>query len=93
MLTACLCRFDPTLDTDLRTFSRSLLKKASETAANRSKDGGVGQYGNYASEDVAANDIFGENVRRLEDLKQKYDPENLFSHGTKLTPRPLVVVN
>ncbi|KAF9699012.1 hypothetical protein EKO04_002764 [Ascochyta lentis] len=85
--------FDPSLDNEMRTFSRSLLKKASETAADRSKDGGVGQYGNYASEDVAANDIFGANVRRLEDLKQKYDPDNLFSHGTKLTPRPLVVVN
>ncbi|KAJ4333803.1 hypothetical protein N0V95_009341 [Ascochyta clinopodiicola] len=85
--------FDPSLDSEMRTFSRSLLKKASETAADRSEDGGVGQYGNYASEDVAANDIFGANVRRLEDLKQKYDPENLFSHGTKLTPRPLVVVN
>ncbi|KAJ4323392.1 hypothetical protein N0V94_001864 [Neodidymelliopsis sp. IMI 364377] len=85
--------FDPSLDSEMRNFSRSLLKKASETAANRSKDGGVGQYGNYASEDVAANDIFGANVRRLEDLKQKYDPDNLFSHGTKLTPRPLVVVN
>lgn len=86
-------RFDPTLDTEMRTFSRSLLKKASETAADRSQDGGVGQYGNYASEDVAANEIFGDNVRRLEDLKQKYDPDNLFSYGTKLTPRPLVVVN
>lgn len=42
-------RFDPTLDTEIRTFSRSLLTKASETAADRSKDGGVGQYGNYAS--------------------------------------------
>ena len=86
MLTACLCRFDPTLDTELRTFSRSLLKKASETAANRSKDGGVGQYGNYASEDVAANDIFGENVRRLEDLKQKYDPDNFFRINQNIPP-------
>ncbi|KAL1611741.1 hypothetical protein SLS59_000460 [Nothophoma quercina] len=85
--------FDPDLDSEMRTFSRLLLKKASETAADRSKDGGVGQYGNYASGEVEANEIFGENVRRLEDLKQKYDPENLFSHGTKLTPRPLVVVN
>ncbi|KAF1365666.1 FAD-binding domain-containing protein [Lizonia empirigonia] len=85
--------FDPSLDNEMRTFSRWLLKMASATAADRSEDGGVGQYGNYASEDVAANDIFGANVRRLEDLKQKYDPQNLFSHGTKLTPRPLVVVN
>lgn len=42
-------RFDPALDAEIRTFSRNLLKKASETVAGRSKDGGVGQYGNYAS--------------------------------------------
>ena len=42
----------------MRSFSRSLLKKASESIAGRSKDGGVGQYGNYVSEEVAANDIF-----------------------------------
>ncbi|USP82809.1 hypothetical protein yc1106_10083 [Curvularia clavata] len=85
--------FDPSIDNEIRTFARSILKKASETAAGRSKDGGVGQYANYAPLDVEANDLFGANVKRLEELKQKYDPENLFSHGTKLTPRPLVVVN
>jgi hypothetical protein len=41
-------RFDPELDDEIRVFSRNLLKKASETAASRSEDGGVGQYGNYA---------------------------------------------
>ena len=86
-------RFDPSLDAEIRSFSRTLLKRASETAASRSNDGGVGQYGNYATADVEANDIFGANVKRLEDLKHKYDPNNLFSHGTRLTPRPLVVVN
>ncbi|CAO2657709.1 Nn.00g038350.m01.CDS01 [Neocucurbitaria sp. VM-36] len=85
--------FDPSLDDEIRTFSRNLLKKASETAAGRSNDGGVGQYGNYANADVEANEIFGANVKRLEELKHKYDPDNLFSHGTRLTPRPLVVVN
>ena len=45
-------RFDPSLDTEIRTFARNLLKKASETAANRSNDGGVGQYGNYASTSI-----------------------------------------
>ncbi|KAH7079307.1 hypothetical protein BKA63DRAFT_263438 [Paraphoma chrysanthemicola] len=85
--------FDPALDNEIRTFSRNLLKKASETAAGRSEDGGVGQYGNYANADVEANEIFGANVKRLEDVKHKYDPDNLFSHGTRLTPRPLVVVN
>jgi FAD/FMN-containing dehydrogenase len=48
---------------------------------------------NNIAADVEANDIFGANVKKLEDLKSKYDPDNLFSHGTKLTPRPLVVVN
>jgi FAD/FMN-containing dehydrogenase len=109
-------RFDPALDDKIRTFSRNLLKKTSETASSRSKDGGVGQYGNYASKyspkpgaaaisrlrslsltctaaGVEANEIFGANVKRLEELKHKYDPDNLFSHGTRLTPRPLVVVN
>ncbi|KAH7078608.1 hypothetical protein FB567DRAFT_450324 [Paraphoma chrysanthemicola] len=85
--------FDPALDTEIRTFSRNLLKKASETVAGQSNDGGVGQYGNYATADVEANEIFGANVKRLEDVKHKYDPDNLFSHGTRLTPRPLVVVN
>jgi FAD/FMN-containing dehydrogenase len=88
-----VCRYDSALDDEIRSFSRSLLKKASETAAKTSKDDGVGQYGNYATADVEANDIFGENVKKLEDLKHKYDPQNLFSHGTRLTPRPLVVVN
>jgi hypothetical protein len=43
--------------------------------------------------DVEANELFGGNVKKLEDLKHKYDPENLFRRGTKLAPRPLVVVN
>ena len=95
----------------MRAFSRSWLEKASQTAAGRSKDGGVGQYGNYARKftdvskaedrklictleaDVDANDIFGENVKKLEELKHKYDPENLFKRSTRLKPRPLVVVN
>jgi len=38
------CRFNPELDDEIRVFSRNLLKKASETVANRSKGGGVGQY-------------------------------------------------
>lgn len=86
-------RYDPALDTEVRNYSCTLLKKASETATSKSKDGGVGQYGNYATADVEANKIFGKNVKKLEDLKHKYDPGNLFRHGTRLTPRPLVVVN
>jgi hypothetical protein len=42
-------RFDPSLDNEIRTFSRNLLKKASKSVEGRSEDGGVGQYANYAS--------------------------------------------
>ncbi|EDU50298.1 FAD binding domain containing protein [Pyrenophora tritici-repentis Pt-1C-BFP] len=75
--------FDPSLDGEIRSFSRNLLKKISSTAADRSNDGGVGQYANYvAGAEVEAKEIFGANVKRLEELKHKYDPDNLFSHGT-----------
>ena len=102
-------RFDSSLDKDIQDFTRKLLKRASVTAAERSEDGGVAQYGNYASTfkvsavliivltsvdvDVAANEIFGANVKRLEELKHKYDPGNVFRNGLRLTPRPLIVVN
>jgi hypothetical protein len=43
--------------------------------------------------DVAAQDVYGANTKKLEDLKHKYDPDNLFDRGTRLVPRPLVVVN
>ncbi|KAF1913538.1 hypothetical protein BDU57DRAFT_540948 [Ampelomyces quisqualis] len=32
---------------------------------------------------VEANDIFGANVKKLEDLASKYEPDNLFSHVSK----------
>ncbi|KAH7381626.1 hypothetical protein BKA66DRAFT_419009 [Pyrenochaeta sp. MPI-SDFR-AT-0127] len=85
--------FDPSLDNEVRNFSRNLLKKASETVADRSKNGGVAHYINYANTDTEAAELYGANVKRLEELKHKYDPDNLFSNGTRLTPRPLVVVN
>lgn len=54
---------------------------------------GVGQYGNYANTDVSASELYGSNAKKLEELKHKYDPDNLFDRGTRLVPRPLVVVN
>ncbi len=102
-------RFDLSLDEKVRAFSRQLLRKFTASAAAGSKDGGVGQYANYASTyniirapipvltepdvDVEANELFGANTKRLEELKQKYDPENLFRNGLRLVPRPLVVVH
>ncbi|KAH8719407.1 hypothetical protein GQ44DRAFT_712337 [Phaeosphaeriaceae sp. PMI808] len=54
---------------------------------------GVGQYGNYANAEVEPEDIYGANVQRLEDLKRKYDPDNLFGYGSRLHPRQVKVVN
>lgn len=84
--------FDPALDAEVRTFSREVLKKATATATGASGSDGVGLYANYANTDVDAKDVYGSNVKRLEELKHKYDPDNLFSHGTRLTPRPRMVV-
>ncbi|KAF2659274.1 FAD-binding domain-containing protein [Lophiostoma macrostomum CBS 122681] len=90
--------FDPELDEVVREFSRGLLRKASQSAGVeqdeeiRGKEG-VGVYGNYSNNDVSAQDVYGSNTKRLEELKHKYDPDNLFDRGTRLVPRPLVVVN
>jgi hypothetical protein len=43
--------------------------------------------------DVPASEIYGANAKKLEELKHKYDPDNLFDRGTRLVPRPIVVVN
>jgi hypothetical protein len=92
------CRFNPSFDQEVRSFSRTLLKKASQSAgvdqdeSVRSKEG-VGMYGNFMDADVPASEVYGSNAKRLAELKQKYDPENLFDRGMRLVPRPLVVVN
>ncbi|KAF1995816.1 FAD-binding domain-containing protein [Amniculicola lignicola CBS 123094] len=90
--------FDPKLDDEVREFSRGLLSRASQAAGItpdekvRSAEG-VGIYGNYANTDAAATEIYGNNAKKLEELKHKYDPENLFSRGLRLVPKAKVVVN
>ncbi|KAJ4358661.1 uncharacterized protein N0V89_003245 [Didymosphaeria variabile] len=89
---------NPALDDTVREFSRALLKKASQSAGVvqdekvRSTEG-VGVYGNYVNPDVPASEVYGGNAKKLAELKGKYDPENLFDRGTRLVPRPVVVVN
>ncbi|KAJ4286427.1 hypothetical protein N0V90_013126 [Kalmusia sp. IMI 367209] len=89
---------DPKLDGKVRDFARGFLKKASQSAGvvqdeNVRATEGVGVYGNYANTDVSASEIYGSNAKKLAELKHKYDPENLFDRGTRLVPRPVVVVN
>jgi FAD/FMN-containing dehydrogenase len=45
-----------------------------------------------ADTDVSATEIYGANAKKLQELKNKYDPDNLFDRGTRLVPRPVVVV-
>ncbi len=48
----------------------------------------VNQVGTEAEEGEAAiQAAFGDNFQRLADLKQKYDPTNLFSHNQNIRPR------
>ncbi|KAF2192545.1 FAD-binding domain-containing protein [Zopfia rhizophila CBS 207.26] len=94
----CFKWFDPALDREVKEFSRGLLKRASQTAGvvqdeNVRSVEGVGVYGNYANNDAAASEIYGSNAKKLEELKHRYDPDNLFSRSLRLVPRPLVVVN
>ena len=85
--------FDPQLDSLIRTYSRNLLTKASQATIRSAEETGVGVYGNYVESDVPAEEVYGRNAEKLQDLKNKFDPDNLFSNGTRLVPRPLVVVN
>ncbi|KAH7126673.1 hypothetical protein B0J11DRAFT_549564 [Dendryphion nanum] len=85
--------YDPALDPLIRSYSRTLLNKASASAVRAAEDSGVGIYGNYVDTDVSAEDVYGKNAQKLLELKGKYDPENLFSNGTRLVPRKVVVVN
>lgn len=89
---------DPAQDEMVRDFSRTLLKKASQSAGIEQDEKirsteGVGVYGNYVNPDVPASEVYGGNAKKLAGLKHKYDPDNLFDRGTRLVPRPLVVVN
>ncbi|PVI00724.1 FAD-binding domain-containing protein [Periconia macrospinosa] len=92
-------------DADVRKFARELVSGAGlAEGVVRQKDGevngtnaegveGVGMYGNYANTDIPASDIYGNNAKKLEELKQKYDPGNLFDRGTKLVAKPVVPMN
>ncbi|KAF2501268.1 FAD-binding domain-containing protein [Lophium mytilinum] len=87
--------YDEKLDGEVRAFSKALLKKASEDAGvwKKGKEGqGVGQYANYAELDHDATEMFGKNTKRLAELKEKYDPGNVFrSHRLGAKPAEVIV--
>ncbi|OHE92859.1 hypothetical protein CORC01_11865 [Colletotrichum orchidophilum] len=74
------CWTDPAKDGMIRSWNRALSVKI-KGENHTGESGGVGQYNNYASSDVGVKEGFGQNAKRLVELKSRYDPENRFSRS------------
>ncbi|KAI9925944.1 hypothetical protein MW887_005750 [Aspergillus wentii] len=69
------------LDHKMRSLQQDMAHKIGERAgvARSTELGdGVGVYANYAGHEVNSKQIFGDNIARLQKLKIKYDPNNVF---------------
>jgi hypothetical protein len=77
---------DPKFDTEMRTFSRKLNTKIREEGGTFSM-AAVGAYSNYIDYPLTPEKVFGANTPRLIELKQKYDPQNLFFRWHNLLPK------
>ncbi|KAJ5378311.1 uncharacterized protein N7496_005720 [Penicillium cataractarum] len=70
---------DPELDAKITSLDRALVRKIRERAGVAGVAGhGVGLYANYAGHEANAQELFGDNLPRLQDLKKHYDPKNMF---------------
>ncbi|KAJ5542733.1 hypothetical protein N7461_008736 [Penicillium sp. DV-2018c] len=76
---------DPSKDLEHRAWSRGIQAKwkaeldAQTKHQNQTEDSNVPQYINYAEPgDSVVNNIYGENLGRLQEVKAKYDPTNVF---------------
>ncbi|KAH7158184.1 hypothetical protein B0J13DRAFT_190671 [Dactylonectria estremocensis] len=72
-------------DLKIRDQNRAFQKIIREFGYNdmEFKDG-VGRYVNYDGDTLTAKSAFGSNVQRLRELKEKYDPQNVFDKMWKL---------
>ncbi|KAI7372242.1 hypothetical protein KC336_g20700 [Hortaea werneckii] len=55
-------------------------------ASVRGNKGAVLLYGNYDQYDEISKDIFGQHYERLQEIKAKYDPSNMFNKLFPITP-------
>lgn len=81
--------FDLENDGECREWPRLMAEKGSKEFKRRSKDenkqAGVGQYANYDGYNQSPEALFGKNSPRLAELKKKWDPDNVFRKGPRLT--------
>ncbi|CAJ2506326.1 Uu.00g004560.m01.CDS01 [Anthostomella pinea] len=93
----------PENDSECRQFARDVsleFKKELEAHGQRTsegveggasvkgKKGAVLLYGNYDQYDEISKDIFGDNYPRLQEIKAKYDPTNMFNKLFPIQPKP-----
>ncbi|KAJ9490166.1 hypothetical protein VN97_g3102 [Penicillium thymicola] len=79
----CVFRWDnPALDQTMRVIQRHMMRKVGERAGAGAH---ARAYANY-SHDGRAGEVYGENLPRLQMLKQEYDPHNVFKKWLNLLP-------
>ncbi|KAF2821977.1 FAD binding domain-containing protein [Ophiobolus disseminans] len=80
---------------DVAKLLKTELERGSAETA-QSEDGWVGKrgehgasmvYGNYDQYEERSKDVFGGNYERLQELKAKYDPDNMFNKLFAITPK------
>ncbi|KAH8689151.1 putative FAD binding oxidoreductase [Talaromyces proteolyticus] len=65
------------LDGRMKTLQHFMMNKIRQHSFHYNDDG-VGVYANYAGYETNAKELFGDNLPRLQELKKKYDPNNVF---------------
>jgi FAD/FMN-containing dehydrogenase len=72
---------DPSYDAEVRAFKRELSDYIAKTCGYHGKQAAGDRapfYVNLEHESLSPEDAFGDHVERLRELKQRYDPENIF---------------
>ncbi|PYI13690.1 FAD/FMN-containing dehydrogenase [Aspergillus violaceofuscus CBS 115571] len=80
----CVFRWEnPGLDQTMRAMQQAMMRKVGDRAGAGAH---ARAYANYSHHDGRVKDVFGENLPRLQQLKGKYDPNNVFKKWLNLLP-------